>query len=283
MTHRTATHEPRRDAPALPRARGGWRGRFLFFLGLIAAALITTAERAHGYELRLTTENDLFVQGTEPDDLYTFSVGIGIERGPTTFGLEEHAFTDREADVRFDETHLTLTRRLVRSSWDLELTGGVVHVGEGLFGEAAQNAVHEVVGSDEVDIPYADTQWHPRAGVAAERWWPLGSRVMAGPRLEIDSVPGLHSHAIVAGQLEWRPHRYVDVEVLAGHRFTDAGHEALEAHLAQDAPIGEVSVVVLQRIELSWSYNKLGDEREHLTIGYRVRGPRVGWIGDAAR
>lgn len=281
MTTRTAIPELRRDAAPVVRARGERSGRFFFFLALGFAALTALAEQARGYELRLSTENDLFVEEKHPDDLYTFSVGIGVDRGPYTFGLQEHAFTDRQANVRFDETHLTVTRRLTRAAWQVELTGGAVHVGHGLFGEEAQNAVHDLIGADEVDLRYADSDLHPEAAVSAERWWPLGRRIVAGPRIEAAAVPGLHSHAIVAGQLAWQANRWLDVELLAGHRFTDTDHEALEGRLASEAPIGVVSVVLVQRLEVTWSFNKLGDEREHLTVGYRVRGPRVGWIGDA--
>lgn len=269
MIPRTDNYEIHGNAAA-DRARTGWIG-FLLFLALIFGALPSSAQPARGYELRLSTENDFPVESRHKDDLYTFSVAIDVERGPYTFALQEHAFTDREAGVRFDETHLVVTRRLTRSSWDLELTGGLVHAGQGLFGQSAQNAVHDLVDNEEVRLPYADSELHARAGVAAERWWPIGGRLAVGPRIEVDLVPGLHSHAVAAGQLEWQAQRHVAVELLAGHRFTDADYEVLERRLASDAAIGRVSLILFRRLDLTWSYNERGDERQHLTLGYRVQ------------
>jgi hypothetical protein len=270
MTTCTAIDELlRADAPA-SRARAGRIERFLFFFALLFGALTSWAGPAHGDELRLSTENDFFVESRHKDDLYTFSVGLDFERGPYTFELQEHAFTDREAQVRFDETHLVVTRLLAGPSWDLELTGGVVHVGKGLFGESTQNAVHDLFGNEEVRLPYADSELYARAGAAVQRWWLFGEGLTLGPHVEIDLVPGLHSHAVVAGQLEWQAARHVAVQLLAGHRFTKADNEALERRLASNAAIGRLSLILAQRIEVTWSYNERGDQREHLTVGYRV-------------
>ncbi len=253
MTNRTANDRIHR-----------WIAPFLFLV------LIFGALRARGYELRLSTENDFLVESRHKDDLCTFSMAVDVERGPYTFSLQEHAFTDREAGVRFDETHLVATRRLTRSSWDFELTGGGVHTGKGLFGESTQNAAHKLFGNEEVRLPYTDSEWHARAGAAVERWWPIGERLAVGPRVEVDLVPGLHSHAVAVGQLGWQAQRHVTVELLAGHRFTDADDDVLERRLASNAAVGRLSVVLFQRLELTWSYNDRGDRREHLTLGYRL-------------
>jgi hypothetical protein len=169
-----------------------------------------------------------------------------------------------------------VTRLLAGPSWDVELTGGVVHVGKGLFGQSTQNAVHDLFGNEEVRLPYAASELYARAGAAVQRWWwPLGERLAIGPHVEVDLVPGLHSHAVMAGQLEWQAARHVAVQLLAGHRFTKADDEALERRLATNDAIGRLSLILAQRFEITWSYNERGDGREHLTVGYRV--PSGAW------
>jgi hypothetical protein len=243
---------------------------------LLAAALlvlvVAVTPRLRAFELRLSTENDLFGSSRKKDDLYTFSVGVEVERGPYTITYRENAFTDRGAAVRFDESHLTVGRALpLQAPWNVYAEGGLVRIGNGLFGAAAQNDVHQLLGYDQLDLRYQGTSLHPRLAMTAERPYALSDSLAAGPRVEADSVPGLRSYAVLGGQARWQPGARVAVALLVGERFTHAADPALARHLAASAPLARVGVD-FGRITLAWSYNDYGDEREHLTLGYRVGG-----------
>jgi hypothetical protein len=269
--------DPFQPLPSRPRAPRPRRRATIVALAASLAPLVLgiLARPALSFELRLSTENDLLVESRHKDDLYTFAIGLELERGPYTVALRENAFTDRLAGRRFDETHLSVARDLpAPAGWELRAEAGAVHVGRGLFGESTQNAVHEAIGGDDVRLPYEDSSLHARLAVAGERPFALGERLVLGPRLEIDAAPGLRSHAVLGAQARWRPHELVAVEALAGIRLSDAAHPALEPHLVDRAPVVRLGALLLDHIVLAWSYNDYGDEREHLSLGYKVAGRR---------
>jgi hypothetical protein len=243
----------------------------------ILVALALLAPPADAYEVRLRTGNDILV--TDQDDLYTFAVALQLERGPYTVTFLENAFTDRAAGLRFDESHLTVGRELPLSGpWNAYAEAGVVRVGEGLFGEGAQNAVHELLGGEEVELAYVESSLHGRAALTTERSFGLARELEIGPRLELEVMPGLRSHAVVGAQIAWgQPTRPLSFHAVLGARFTDASHAALEEHLVPVSPVARLGVLVKGRLALSWNYNEYGDEREHLSLGLRVapRAPRT--------
>lgn len=239
-------------------------------VGVTLAVLVLAAPRATAVELRLTTENDLLV--TDHDDLYTFAVALEMQRGPYTLAFRENAFTDRAAGLRFDESQLTAGRSLAgRGSWNVYAEAGLVRVGEGLFGDTAQNAVHRLIGGEEVDLPYIRSSLHGRALVTAERPVALGARLDVGPRFELETIPGLRSHTVLGAQALWRPGFGLTVHFLVGARLTDASEAALERHVEPIAAVARIGVVLHDSIVLTWSSNDYGDGREHLSLGYRVR------------
>jgi hypothetical protein len=238
---------------------------------VVAAGVTALAPWAHALELRLSTGNDLLTGSSGKDDLYTFAIGLEVDRGEYAFALRENAFTDRQAGRRFDETHLTLGRLLPGlRPWSVYAEAGVVRVGHGLFGESAQNTVHRFIGDDEVELPYEGASIHSRLRLTAERAFALADHLEVGPRFELDSAPGLRSHAVLAAQARWQPKAPVAIEVLVGGRFSHASFTPLEPHLAARAPTARLDVVWRDRISLSWAYNDYGDEREHLSVGFHV-------------
>ena len=240
---------------------------------VVAALALATASLPSAFALgiRFTTEDDLVRSHQTSDDLYTFSVALDVERHDTGFSLLENAFTDRRAGVRFDETYLSVGRRLTAARpWNVYAEAGVAHLGRGLFGQRAQNAVHRAIGDDEVELRYLESSYHPRLAVTVSRSFAVGRRFELGPRVEGELVPGVKSHATVAVEARWRPTRRTAVELTAGERFTHASYAPLRSHLAARASVARVSLVWLERIYVSWSYNDYGARREHLSAGWRV-------------
>ncbi len=249
--------------------------QFLARWWIIIAAFLVAATgfpmAAAAAELRLTTENDLVGDDQTPDDLYTFSVGLEAELGAYTIALRENAFTDRAAGVRFDETYLSVGRQLPDiGPWRITAEAGAVHVGHGLLGEHAQNTVHRWIGGDEVHLRYVGSSLHPHLALAAERSYALGERLQAGPFAMADAVPGLRTYAIVGAHGRWQPTANLTLQARFGGRHTHASLDRLAPRLAEYAAVARLGVVLNERYLLSWSYNDYGDEREHLTVGYRL-------------
>ncbi len=236
---------------------------------LVAAVLLGTWARVAGaIEIRLATENDFL--NPAKDDLYTFSVAIEADHGPYRFSLRENAFTDRNAGTRFDETYLTLGRALPTwKGWNAFVEAGVVHVGHGLFGQDAQNAVHRLIGDEEVELQYYGSSLHASLGLEAERHFGISRTLDLGPRVELYSAPGFQSHAVLGAQARWQPTAAIAVHLLAGGRLSDTSFAPLDPHVADLGPVGRIGVV-WKRLSLSWTYNDYGDEREHLSVGYRI-------------
>ncbi len=241
-------------------AVGGW---------LIFASLWTSPLAAQ--EIRFSTENDIFLHNPTPDDLYTFNVALEVERGPYRVALHENAFTDRAAGTRFDETHLAVGRALPYGGpWSLYAEAGAVRVGRGLFGEGTQNAVHRLLGGDEVALSYRQASLHPRFAAAGERWFRTGYDFELGPRLEAQAVPGLRSHWLIAGQGRWRPAGALALDLLLGARFDEVSLSALVPHIPKQGAVARLAVILAESVVASWTYNEYGDEREHIGLSYRL-------------
>jgi hypothetical protein len=238
-------------------------------LSTIALILTLAAASVGAQVIRLSTENDILTNSGPADDLYTFSVAIEVESHGFEGSLRENAFTDRVAGTRFDETYLSIRRPIPGlGAWNLDAELGVVHVGKGLFGEKAQNAVHRAIGSDEVELEYIGSSTYSRMAFTASRRLDDTGQFTWGPRLDVDVVPGLRSWALIGAEAAWQPASRFVVELQAGGRFTDVSYAALEPHLATSAFAGRASVVFDERFFVTWSYNDYGDEREHLSVGY---------------
>lgn len=246
--------------------------RVLAAFAAYAFAAFASVPTATAVELRFTTENDLLAESTDRDDLYSFAAAVDLERGASTYSLREHGFTDRDAGLRFDETHLSVGRAHGRGPWTFYGEIGAVHVGHGLLGEAAQNAVHRLIGDEEVDLRYLESSWHGRAAATVDRLLQVTDALELGPRFEAELTPGLRSHLVTALGLRWQPTSALAVHAVAGGHWTQASLAALEPHLEDFAPIARLGVVVGERLFASWSYNQYGDERRHFSIGVRVGG-----------
>jgi hypothetical protein len=265
-------------------AAGGACGRRVWLV-LLAALVASTAARAEPVGFRFATENDVLTRNPTDDDLYTFAVAFELERAPYRFTLRENAFTDRQEGVRFDETSLSVGRALNGPApWSARLEAGVVRVGRGLLGQDAQNAIHRLIGDEEVDLEYYGSSLHPRLGLEAERVLITGRRLAVGARVEASTTPGLRSDVVAGAEGAWEPRRWLGVRVFGGLRYAHASLAPLEPHVERFAPAARVAVTVYDSVFVAWTHNDYGDGREHISLGLRAvpGAPRLRSRADAS-
>ncbi|MEO1366792.1 MAG: hypothetical protein AAFX50_06415 [Acidobacteriota bacterium] len=247
------------------------------FIGLVVAVAMTApilSTPAAALDFRFETEND-FLTGDNEDDLYTFAVALELDRGDYLWAIREKAFTDRDGGVRFDETQLAVGRQVTLPGgwlrgWDAYGEVGVIRLGEGLLGQDVQNALHSVIGSEEVDLEYvAEDDLHASLFLRLDRLYQVRDNLTAGPRLEAFAAPGFRHTAVASVQAFWQPTDFLAVEALAGARFSESSLRFLEPHLEDIDAVAELGFVIQDRILVSWSYNDHGTAREHFAIGYR--------------
>jgi hypothetical protein len=238
----------------------------------LAIALVFTLQPLGAQELSFSTENDLFTNSSTPDDLYTFSLAAAVELGEYRVALRENAFTDRVAGLRFDETYLGVSRALPsRAGWRWRAEAGLARVGRGLFGQGTQNAVHRLIGSDEVELRYLATSLHPRVALQGERWYWVGGGLELAPIFEAEAVPGLRYHATAGARARCQPASRFYLDLLIGMRWDHVALDALAPHIEPSGAVAKLEAVVAGRVVVSWSVNEYGDEREHVGLAYRIR------------
>lgn len=250
----------------LPRKTTGHLLSALFVAFLIAVPAAVPAA-----EITFTTSNDPVSGNERPDDLYTAELALEIAVDGRDVVLKERMFTDRERGVRFDETSLEVRRPFSRlAGWGGEAGLGVLHVGRGLLGESAQNAVHRLVGSEEEDLRYAaDHRLYPLATLTLVRPLPVSSNLgSVTGRIEAVAAPGFHS-SLRAGLVAERS-LAGGLGVLAGvagvlHEVDSGllGDTVASSGIAWDLGVG------WREVFLVLSHNAYGTETRHLTLGYR--------------
>ena len=169
----------------------------------------TGAKAATENEIIFRTGNDFLAGNSRSDDLYTAGLGFTLELdrdqpatrplGRRFLTIEENLFTDRDADLRFDETWLLFGRRLRGEAWRADVYVGAVRAGRGLFGEDAQNLVHRLIGDEEVHLRYVDRDRHFAVlGAGIRRTLLQGTRGSLHARAEARLAPEFQNWARVA-------------------------------------------------------------------------------------
>lgn len=273
-----------RVASAVARASAGgpWGRRFV---GLLLT-LLGLAVPAAGWEIRLALENDFLARRSVRDDLYSFAVEVAAEGGPWRLAFTENGFTDREVGLRFDETYLWAGRSFrLGSSLEGSFDVGALRIGEGLFGESAQNAIHELTGDETLELNYlSSSRVFPAARLALGRAFRAGSRLELEPRLEAAYAEDVKSHLLLGLRGRARLHRNLVGTFFAGFRRSWASFGPLEFWLEGEAPAADVGLVFRERLSVTWSRNRYGAERHHLRIAYRIAlKKREPSPGDSAR
>ncbi len=195
-----------------------------------AALLIVLAGApADGSDVELILDNDYGSPNQRNDDLYTFGIELRKDVGAHRFAFSERAFTDKRAGVRFDETEL---RYEVRGTWrglprwDWRLTGGLLHVGRGAFGQDLQNRLHEVLANRQHELSYLPSSLHPLVELQAARSFRVAEEVFVGPYLEAGVASGHKSTALAALRGAWRSGDEPSIRFMLGVRAADASTAA---------------------------------------------------------
>ena len=260
----------------------------VFWALVLAVALIAISPApARAFDVQLALANDAFTNSPHPDDLYSFGGGISFMGDTAGVVLEERSFTDRTAELRFDETYLTVRRRFseIRGPfgrpWSLEVAAGVAHVGEGLLGQSVQNTVHRWIGSDRVDLPYIDRdRYHAHVQIEAAQPLLASPLFATSPWFDVEATPGFRYSAALGLRWSWQAVSWLRLDGTAGARHTQSELEALECWVEDFAPSVEVSTLLGERYRLTWSYNAYGtgDQHWHLSIhtglGKRLTGKK---------
>jgi hypothetical protein len=239
-----------------------------------ALGAAATPVEAQPLEIELTTSNDIV---SEQDDLYTAELALGFTRRGWHLTMGERLFTDRRRGLRFDETYARLGHPLPElGRWRSELDLGALHVGNGLGGEALQNSVHRVVGSDELDLAYPeDDRWFPTAALAAERPLLDGARGHAELLAEMAMAPGRLSRFRVELAAERPLGRRLAVHARLGAAAHHVETGLLGDRVADFGPTARLGVAYRQ-LAVEWIYNEYGTETGHMVIAYRARGGERG-------
>lgn len=257
--------------------------RFALFLLVILFSLPSRAVAAtpSAPRFELTMSNDILVGNL--DDRYTAAIGgrLPLVERHLRVELSERMFTDRAAGQRFDETRLALVREgLEARGWVIDLSAGVLHVGRGLFGESAQNAIHRLWSSAEVDLDYLDDQrFHFELGgraIGPERG---GSRWGWHPEAEVAVAPAFSRSAAMRVAARGQVTDWLELRVSAGARHAHSRNALLAPHLESLAPELGVGITLFDRLSLAWTDNAYGTGDDHVHLVWRLRSPDSGGRG----
>ena len=246
--------------------------RGLWVVAPLCLALAGTGAYA-AVELDFFHVNDLATATPYVDDLYTASLGVSVSTGRYSYALYEDMFTDQRNDARFDETHLAVSRTLPPvGGWQLRAELGLVRVGEGIFGERAQNRLHRLLGIDERELTYVDdNELHATIGFTAHRPFPAGDSVTAGPWIELCQAFDFKNHAIAGAAFEWKATPRLWLQWRAAARYSGTELDVLEPWVDGWAPAGEIGLRYTRFLRASYSYNAFGTEDHHIHLHFRWR------------
>jgi hypothetical protein len=230
------------------------------------------ARPATASEITLTTANDILSGNRFSDDRYTAALAVGFSFERFELRFAENLFTDRTHGLRFDETWLTARfEPRVESAWRPTFEVGLVQVGRGLLGADAQNALHDLIGGEEVDLPYVESDTVHLVGR-----FELRRTVLSLERLELEAgfggswSPAFRSTLSASVSAAVPVTRWLTVILGVGGRLDRTELDALEPWQHDTARTGELGFVLLDRVELAWTYNKYGTGGRHVELSYRL-------------
>ena len=242
-------------------------------LALLGAfLLILPASAQSGGDIRFVLANDFLASNEKDDDLYTAALELEFPFRGYQIAFGVNIYTDRENDLRFDETYLTLRRNLQGfGPWYSSVGVGVVHVGEGLLGESAQNAIHRLTGDNERNIPYVESdRYHPTFELRAHRPLWLGSAVSASAWAEVYHAFDFQGHAASGVAVDWPFKEWVTLQAGVGARASWVDFEPLESRIDDFGPTWKFGFLLWEKVSLNWDYNNFGTRSQHFNVAYHI-------------
>ena len=243
--------------------------RFHFWILLVTLMVVQPLQAS---DIRLVLANDFLASNRLDDDLYTGALVIDFDSGKNRIQFGENIFTDRENGLRFDETWISLERPLRhRGLWRSWVEVGVVHVGEGLLGESVHNALHRLIGDEEVHLEYVDVdKFHPTFRLRFERDLLFVQRVDLVAAADLYGAADFKQH--VAVTVKARYPRYYNATFFGelGARYSASQLEVLDRRIADFAPTWEAGVLLYEQVSLSWNYNHFGTKAQHFNVVYHL-------------
>jgi len=252
------------------RVRSRWLHTAVVVVAALAVAPPAGARSAATVEI--ATSNDLSAGNPRADDHYTASFAAVWAKGRTRVTFDEHMFTDRSSGSRFDETWVQVARPFdAPGRWYGTWRAGAVRVGRGVFGERAQNAVHAIVGSDEVDLRYLPgNDLHVAVGAELARRVHRGGRALSFARVDAGSAPGFRHHLEATIDSTVAVGGGVLLSGTVGARASAAEHELLDRHTRTLGAVWQVQATFRGIVTLGWSENRLGIGQRRVHLGFRV-------------
>lgn len=232
---------------------------------VLSVARITPAA-----ELRLTLANDPVSGNSRKDDLYTSETSFELQLNRRSVAFSERMFTNRERNIRFDETWAGVSfAPATLGDWNLTTELGLLHVGKGLLGESVQNGVHRFVGSEEVHLPYVDEEsFHPTASLTLDRRIGSIARMPVRASLHMETAPAFRSSLHAGVGVVRNLGRNATVELDVGARGDYVENEWLEDVVGNAGPTAGL-VVTWRGVALAFSHNRYGTQSNHVTLGWR--------------
>lgn len=239
---------------------------------LLGAALLIPVP-ARGTSLRIVTANDFLTKNKLSDDLYTAAIELEVTTRHSRVRFGENLFTDSERNLRFDETYVAVERPLREIwGWRASVEVGAIRVGKGLIGQSGQNLVHRVIGDDEVDLPYIDSNHvFPTLGVRFEQPLPSWHRLTLATEVELYSAFDFKQHAATSVRAHWPAFRSASLDFELGGRYSRSDFAPLKPRVARLAPTWEAAVTIYDRMIVSWNYNHYGTKSQHFVVKYDFR------------
>lgn len=254
-------------------SESSFSSRWLLILVLLIAVPV---QPAHAEDVRIVLANDFFT-ANNTDDLYTGALALGFDLGQYRLSFGENIFTDRENEIRFDETYLGIERGLPDlGGWHSAVEVGVIHVGRGVLGQSTQNSLHRLIGDEEVDLPYVETdRYHPTLRLRFHRPLRDGHRLSMSAYGELFSAFDFRQHATTGVKVHWPGWSFASFNAGIGARYTTTSFEALKPRIETLAATWEAGVRFRNSMKLSWTYNEFGTKSQHFTLGYDVKWKRT--------
>lgn len=248
--------------------------RQAFRKALFAIAFVSLIAAAPSYAdtLQFSTGNDIFAGNPFDDDRYSNSLDLTTTIRGHRFTLKENLFTDKDGGDRFDETWFGWQAPLADyKGWTTYAEIGVVHVGEGLLGQRAQNELHSWINDRPVELAYPDQEkFHPTVKLAGETLYSVSPNIRLIPEVELHAAAGFKYHAKGQVNALWNLRKRFSLHGALGLQITHTSFGPLRPFVEEFGPTMRLGMLLNKRWDINWTRNEYGTGARHMHISYRL-------------